>query len=257
MVKVKQRRSEMGTKKEENKKDYTIVVIAIVVVIMVVWGIGVLLFNKGAKGGNVKPAGENGQEQSETKKTETQETDFTQWISDTIEGNYYIPNLLFDTDDAKAINAEILKAVEGRPAESTEENPYGIGYNAYCNKGVLSLEMIVSDTSSHYYTYNVDTESGLKLSNADLLAKFGLKEETVLEAIKSSVTSLFRSQYVVEEETEEYKAALDATVAEVNSDMKMYINESTALVSVIKMHKPGSEEVAENLVVLGLDGLKD
>ena len=244
----------MGTKKEENKKDYTIVVIAIVVVIMIAWAVGVLLYNKGNEGAKENPADNQGQ--GETPKTETQETDFTQWITDTIEGSYYIPSLLFDTEDAKAINSEISKAVEGRPAESTEESPYGIGYNAYCNKGILSLEFIVSNPTSHYYAYNVDTETGLKLSNSDLLAKFDVKEESALEAIKSSVDSLFKSQFVMDEEDDNYRAALDASLAEVNSDMKMYLNESTALVAVIKLHTPGSGELVENLVVLGLDGLK-
>ena len=245
----------MGTKKEENKKDYTIVVIAIVVVIMIVWAVGVLLYNKGAKGGQENPGDNKGQEQSETKKTESQEADYTQWITDTIEGSYYIPNLLFDTDDAKAINAEIAKAVEGRPAESTEENPYGIGYNAYYNKGILTLEMIVSDNSSHYYIYNVDTETGSRLSNSDLLAKLGLKEETVLEAVKSATSSLFKAQFS-EEDTDEYKAALDASVADINADTKMYVNENVKFVAVAKMHSPSTGEVVENLVVLELDQLK-
>lgn len=245
----------MGTKKEENKKDYTIVIIAFIAIVILVFGIGVLLYNKGAEGGSKVPGGSEGQVPE--KKTESQETDFTQWITDTIEGNYYIPSLTFDTEDAKAINAEISQAVEGRPAESTEERPYGIGYNSYCNKGILSLEMIATDGEvSSYYIYNVDTENGLRVSNSDLLAKFGIKEENAIEAIKSSVSSLFRSQYVVENEDEEYLAALDATVAEVTGDMKMYLNDRTDLCAVVKMHVPGSDDLVENVVVLGLDGLK-
>ena len=243
----------MGTNNKENKNSNVSTIVLAIVAILVVIAliVGLVLTNK--NNGNKVPSGKG--EEATAEKTESQTTDFTKWVSDTIDGNYYIPNLLFESEDAKAINNEINTLCANRPTQ--EENPnYGIGYNTYYNKGILSIELVISNVKTSYTVFNFDVENQTRVSNKDLLERLGVSEENFITAVKDATESSFRAQFEVAEENDDYKAALDATLAEVKMEMPIFMNSQAALVSVVTVHHYGSEEISENQVPLDVNTLK-
>ena len=91
------------------------------------------------------------------------------------------PELLIQSADADAINAEIAERCNkifdaydsGKPMEDFSK---GAEYKAYLNGKTLSLVFIDRapvNQSVYYYVYNIDVESGSRLDDAELIARSG------------------------------------------------------------------------------------
>ena len=92
-----------------------------------------------------------------------------------------VPKLLSDSEDAKALNAELM-ALYGsdamRPPES-DSIKYAIGWESHWDGSILSLEMTAAqpDGETHHDIYYFDFAAGKRLSGEDVLARMGLLRE--------------------------------------------------------------------------------
>lgn len=89
-----------------------------------------------------------------------------------------VPKLLSDSEDAKALNAELM-ALYGseamRPPES-DSIKYAIGWVSHWDGSLLSLEMTAAqpDGEMHHDIYYFDFAAGKRLSAEDVLARIEL-----------------------------------------------------------------------------------
>ena len=92
-----------------------------------------------------------------------------------------VPKLLSDSEDAKALNAELM-ALYGseamRPPES-DSIKYAIGWESHWDGSLLSLEMtaVQPDGEMHHDIYYFDFAAGKRLSGEDVLARIELSWE--------------------------------------------------------------------------------
>lgn len=92
-----------------------------------------------------------------------------------------VPKLLSDSEDAKALNAELM-ALYGseamRPPES-DSIKYAIGWESHWDGSLLSLEMtaVQPDGETHHDIYYFDFAAGKRLSGEDVLARIELSWE--------------------------------------------------------------------------------
>ena len=100
------------------------------------------------------------------------------------------PELLIQSADADAINAEIAERCNkifdaydsGKPMEDFSK---GAEYKAYLNGKTLSLVFIDRapvNQSVYYYVYNIDVESGSRLDDAELIARSGKRVAEYFDA---------------------------------------------------------------------------
>ncbi len=126
---------------------------------------------------------------------------------------YHVPQLGFDTPDAREINGEI-RAYFGQLAEESldciagKEVPFCVelGYRYYENGDVLSLVLHRTDLFGSYETfevYNYDTAAGVRLDNAAILDRAGLSDRAAFaEAVcRTAAQSFDAMQYPVWEES--------------------------------------------------------
>lgn len=92
-----------------------------------------------------------------------------------------VPKLLSDSEDAKALNAELM-ALYGseamRPPES-DSIKYAIGWESHWDGSLLSLEMtaVQPDGETHHDIYYFDFAAGKRLSGEDVLVRMELLRE--------------------------------------------------------------------------------
>ena len=109
------------------------------------------------------------------------------------------PELLIQSADADAINAEIAERYNkifdaydsGKPMEDFSK---GAEYKAYLNGKTLSLVFIDRapvNQSVYYYVYNIDVESGSRLDDAELIARSGNDADTAHAQLAERVAEYF------------------------------------------------------------------
>ena len=109
------------------------------------------------------------------------------------------PELLIQSADADAINAEIAERCNkifdaydsGKPMEDFSK---GAEYKAYLNGKTLSLVFIDRapvNQSVYYYVYNIDVESGSRLDDAELIARSGNDADTAHAQLAERVAEYF------------------------------------------------------------------
>lgn len=105
-----------------------------------------------------------------------------------------LPRLTLTSDDAKAVNSDIAEKFDSTYTYCTnDEYPVGrVDYICTLNGNILSLpiEMRSVDTPNSSFTvYNINTETGVKLSPDEVAAAAGASMDDVYKAIRADVNS--------------------------------------------------------------------
>lgn len=169
------------------------------------------------------------------------ETDnYANVIDKTFHNYYEYPAINIDSEDAKAINEEI-KEKYGFTKEQEEELFFMelevITYDYYINDKILSVVVMEGGNDSTWTSsYNIDIETGKRISNEDLIAR----------AMLSSSKKLNLDTNVIKEKLKEYGIAqIDKSATEMKKAIGQYWD-ATYETEVTKL----KEEVSKNLETL-------
>jgi hypothetical protein len=164
---------------------------------------------------------------------------------------YHVPSINLKSDDAAKINAELnalcmpyindaLDCIKSGVSIST----FNIDYHYYENYGTLSLLVRISRYGDRFKVYVIDTSSGKKISNTELLAKRSISEEKFLSSVKEFATAEFKQQYAGEPgtalDTERYNKTVD--INNINTDTPMYFDSDGTLCVIAKIYSPAGAE---------------
>lgn len=98
-----------------------------------------------------------------------------------------VPKLLSDSEDAKALNAELmaLYGTEAMRPPEPDSIKYAIDWESHWNGSILSLEMTAAqpDGETHHDAYYYDFAAEKRLSAEDVLARTGLSWERLEPAL--------------------------------------------------------------------------
>lgn len=118
--------------------------------------------------------------------------------------DYQIPMLLIDTEDAQAVNAEILEKTAEKleyVRESAEQGNsiscLGIAFDSWIHDGYLTLVLQIENDWDYgeFYVCTFDLDSGKRLENTDYAEYLGLSERELNEAVRKSLHVAFDEIY--------------------------------------------------------------
>ena len=161
---------------------------------------------------------------------------YTDGVGNSYDNTYVIPELLLDSSDAAAVNAEIQSACLPYLEDSIEamnQNcsaiALGISYEAWLNDHYLTLFVFVSSAweCHDYYVYTVDVLDGSLLDNNDLADLLGLTREALDGKILTTMEQAFHSYYSGAVDVEPmYTEQLERTISAENiADAQVYLDE--------------------------------
>lgn len=136
----------------------------------------------------------------------SEEGTFTDEFDQDWDYSYYIPQLVSDTADAKAINAEIMErfgddvaaALESISASQMPQIYFeGISWRSWWNDSLLSLSVEAAGwvDNMSYQVYHYDFASGKRLTNAQVLDRFDVDEADFLAALRRAAAQTYDAAY--------------------------------------------------------------
>ena len=147
-----------------------------------------------------------------------------------------IPEFLFDTDDAKAANSEIMEK-HGDYFEDPEAHNYvsELNYEAYLYDKYLSVSIKSrldgGNTTGQSYCFDVTT--GNELSSEKLCSMIGRDYNTAISTLKTNLTSYYDDKYSKLQGNDEMR---NKTLADNNiKASKMFLNESHQLTATVSI----------------------
>lgn len=161
------------------------------------------------------------------------------YLNETIEDHVYkIPIINIDSIDAVEMNLEIMKLDEiyTDAQENFDANSYAydnITYEYYINGDILSILIGVFYDGNDWremYTYNINTKTGKKVSNAELLEYKNIDESEFSKKLSETVGSLYKeftnnNSDLYSEDL--YKSSTSAEICSINNHM--YLNDNGQL----------------------------
>lgn len=118
--------------------------------------------------------------------------------------SYKIPKINIDSDDVNEINKEINEKIISRAKEYVpilEKNDsvglYEVGYLYYINNNILSVVINLNFDADvvDYYVYNIDINTGKRISNEDILKIKNMTEKQFEEKLSSAAKIKFINKY--------------------------------------------------------------
>lgn len=121
------------------------------------------------------------------------------WTAGGGSGECIQPEILLDSADAKAANAEIADVcayIYDALGKGTDMSyvTKGVSYEAYLNGKTLSVVLIDKAANNNvidYYVYNFDTDSGAKISDDELLSRAGTDKGSAQALLTDRVNEFF------------------------------------------------------------------
>lgn len=167
---------------------------------------------------------------------------YTDKNENTIVCDYSIPALVPDSDDAKAINEEILaaygeyfSAAQIAVNNNRDPEPDGIRYNAYLNDDIVTI-VIVTEAQGHnlsYRVYNYNKATDKRLDNDGLLHYLQRDAESTYEELKNALTEDYTAKYSADNYPDDYYYQLDLTTNdEALRQSQFYLNADAELYAV-------------------------
>ena len=156
----------------ENKSNKGLIFVIIILIIMVLGLGGYIVYDKFI---DVDPKSNIKEENK--KKEEKEEKSIIKDKDKKIvytEGDYEykkVPVININSDDADALNKEIKEYVEKMGASSDYGEGFSLSYDYYENDNILSVRLKITTIGSprYYKTVNIDSKTGKKLTNYDLI----------------------------------------------------------------------------------------
>lgn len=112
----------------------------------------------------------------------------------TMEVDYHVPEILLDSEGAKAINEKIKEDCQDVICLQDDDMPWWqVNYEAYLNGDILSVLLIkssVMDGYTEYYAYNLDIKKGKELDQQELIETLSIaagQGESPTEAVLRSL----------------------------------------------------------------------
>ena len=148
-----------------------------------------------------------------------------------------IPEILFDTDDAKAANSEIMEK-HGDYFDDPESHDYvsELNYEAYLYDKYLSvyIKSKVDGGNTSGLSYCFDITTGNELNSEKLCSMTGHDYNTAISALKTNLTSYYDDKYSKLPKNSDYR---DKTLADSNiKASKMFLNESHQLTATVSIY---------------------
>ncbi len=155
-------------------------------------------------------------------------------VNTNIEGSTYtIPAILIASEDAMAINKEILETYNRKMEEEEFRQNNGeeliikdISYESYYNTAAYSLVIIEEhyDGSIEYTAYNVSARSGRKLSNGELITSTGMTNQEFTGKLLALYGEEFIKLYGERESYEEGLRNQEETLTEneIQAQLELY-----------------------------------
>lgn len=148
-----------------------------------------------------------------------------------------IPEFLFDSNDAKAANSEILEK-HGAYFDDPESHNYvsELNYEAYLYEKYLSvyIKSRVDGGNTTGLSYCFDITTGKELSSEKLCSMTGRDYNTAISKLKANLTSYYDEKFSKLPNNNEYR---DKTLADSNlKASKMFLNESHQLTATVSVY---------------------
>lgn len=150
-------------------------------------------------------------------------------------GNLRLPEILLDSDDAAAANAEIM-AQYGAYVDDPESHNYvgALDYEAYLNQNVLSVLITgkLDGGNSFGQCYTFDVTTGKELSNEELCSLTGRDHSAASSTLKTNLTSYYDEKYSNLPANDELR---NQTLSDQNvGASKMYLDGSDKLMALVQ-----------------------
>ena len=220
----------------ENKKSNKGLVALIIILIIIIIGLGsYIVYDKFI---NTNKDKKDTVEVKETKKEESILKDKSKPIVYTL-GNYKykkVPFINIDSDDAERLNNEIDDYVTKSGKDTDYGEGYSLSYDYFQNDEILSvlLKIDTIGASKYYKTVNINTKTGKKVSNSDLLKIKNIDENGIGNAIfdiyvkdaeESGYIDTYKTQHIY---GDGFTSVYDGTKMLIDSkkidDFDMYLN---------------------------------
>lgn len=107
-------------------------------------------------------------------------------------GNSRLPEILMNSNDAKAINEEIIS--KNKAAVYDDSQTYD--YTYYINGHMLSVILGHHNQGGYYFSvWTVDTDTGDRLNNEDLISAFSTDDSDIVSAIRKAEDNRFLERF--------------------------------------------------------------
>lgn len=161
-----------------------------------------------------------------------------------------LPQLTIDSDDARAINDEIISDNLTKYETSEENDGFRFDYRCYLNNNVLSLvlENSTTNTPNNFFSvYNMDIDTKKRLSNNDIIGFSSINADQAKEEVKKAILAKFDEAGASEEITKE---PLEKSLSDDNIEKAMYyFNNDGNLVAAYRYYWfAGAESYGDLLV---------
>lgn len=218
-----------------------------------------LVYNEATDSSNayLKYNGDNGVyavwEKCVSKIDETKDYVYTQFSEKSNDYSYDIPFVNINSIDAQSVNDDIQNAYLDEAKEELANNVdglsitmYKVEYECHVNDDILSL--VVSkefpNDCVYYKTYNINTFTGKKLSNKDLLELKKISEDEFLNKMKDTVTkyvednfsNLKKDFYGSKDEPQSYLYILENTLDRCSIELPMFLDENRDINYIIDVN---------------------
>lgn len=152
-----------------------------------------------------------------------------------------IPIINIDTEDADDLNKEINEYVDKMGQDTNYGEGYKLSYVYYENDEILSILLTINTygSSKYYKTVNINSKTGKKVSNYDLIKTKSIDENEIGNAIfdiyvkdaeKNGLLDTYKTQHVYGDEfTSVYDASNNLIKSKKYDDFDMYLNSNGEL----------------------------
>lgn len=225
---------------KENKSNKGLVVLVIILFILVL-GLGTYIVYDKVINKDEVVSKTDSNDKKETKKGIIKDESKEIVYSDNEYQYKKIPIINIDTEDADDLNKEINEYVDKMGQDTNYGEGYNLSYVYYENDEILSILLTINTygSSKYYKTVNINSKTGKKVSNYDLIKTKSIDENEIGNAIfdiyvkdaeKNGLLDTYKTQHVYGDEfTSVYDASSNLIKSKKYDDFDMYLNSNGEL----------------------------
>lgn len=221
----------------EEKKSNTGLIILVIILFLLVLGLGTYIVYDKVINNETVPKTESRKEKGK-EETESIIKDKNKDIVYSEDEYKYkkVPIINIDSEDADKLNQDIIEYVDKMGQETNYGEGYSLSYDYFQNDEILSvlLKIDTIGASKYYKTVNINTKTGKKVSNSDLLKLKNIDENEIGNAIfdiyvkdaeESGYIDTYKTQHIY---GDGFTSVYDGTKMLIDSkkidDFDMYLN---------------------------------